>query len=381
MKSATKNYFRGASLMVGMIIGVGLFGVPYVIAKSGALIGLAYFVILSVIIVFNHLMYGETLLRTKGNCRLAGLAELYLGKWWKRATIVASTCGFYAVIIAYIILGGQFLYILISPFLGGILIIYQIIFFVIMAAILLIGLRTLVFSEFVMTVALILAMTVVIAVSATKINFSNLATLNMGEFFMPYGVILFSITGAAAVPEVLEIMSRNKRNAKSAICWGTILPIFLVICFSMAVLGATGAMTTKDAVSGLGQLFGNWILYVGAAFGLFAVATSFLPLALYAKEQFHFDFKINGFFSWALACLVPFAIFLFGTKDFVKIIGFSGAVFSGFEAFLVIWIYTRARRLGERQPEYAMRLPVAFLAVMGVIFLLGMIYEISLFFI
>lgn len=366
--------------MAGMIIGVGLFGVPYVIAKSGVLIGLGYFIILAAIIIANHLLYGETLLRTKGQHRLAGLTGIYLGKWWKRFAIVASSCGFYAVIIAYIILGGQFLHILLSPFFGGALIIYQIIFFAAMAGIILIGLRTILFSEFLMTGALFLIMILIIIVSSVKINFANFSGINIGEFFMPYGVILFSITGAAAVPEVLEALAREKKRAKSALFWGTIIPIFFIIVFSLTVLGVTGASTTKDAISGLGAVFGNWILYVGAAFGLFAVATSFLPLALYAKEQFHFDFKLNGALSWALACIVPFFIFLFGTKDFIKIIGFSGAVFSGFEAFLVIWIYSRAKKLGTRKPEYEIRLPFAFLVLMGVIFLLGMVYEISSFF-
>ncbi|MFH1193496.1 MAG: aromatic amino acid transport family protein [bacterium] len=380
MKLATKNYLRGISLMIGMIIGVGLFGVPFVIAKSGALIGLGYFLILSVIIIFNHLIYGETILRTKGQHRLAGLANIYLGKWWKRLSVVASTLGFYAVIIAYIILGGAFLHILLSPFFGGAVIVYQIAFFAIMAAIILIGLRTILFSEFLMTGALLLVIIFITAVAGVKINFSNFLNVNVGEFFTPYGVILFSITGAAAVPEVLEIMSRDKRGAKSVIFWGSFIPILLIALFAFVVVGVTGAATTKDAIAGLGTVFGNWILYVGAFFGLFAVATSFLPLALYAKKQFHLDFKVNGFLSWALACLVPFAIFLFGTKDFITIISFSGAVFSGFEAFLVIWIYSRARRLGERKPEYSVRLPLAFLALMGVMFILGMIYEVSSFF-
>ncbi len=367
--------------MAGMVIGVGLFGLPYVIAKSGALIGLVYFIILSVIIIFTHLIYGETLLRTKTKHRLAGLAELYLGKWWKRLTVVVSTLGFYAVIIAYIIVGGGFLHILLSPFFGGGLIIYQIVFFTAMAGIILVGLRTIIFSEVLMTGALVAVMAFLSALAAAKINFSNLAAFNAGEFFAPYGVILFSIMGAAAVPEVLEVLSRDKKDAKSAIFWGSLIPIVLIALFTFAVLGATGMAATKDAIGGLGAVFGDWIKYAGAVFGLFAVATSFLPLALYAKEQFHLDFKINGFVSWALACLVPFVVFLFGTKDFIKIIGFSGAVFGGYESFIMIWIYARARRNGLRKPEYEMRLPLAFLILIGVIFLLGMAYEVGTFFV
>jgi len=380
MKLSTKNYLRAISMMLGMAIGVGIFGVPYVIAKSGALIGAIYFLILGAIIILTHLAYGETILRTKGQHRLAGLAQIYLGKWWKRLAIAASMLGFYAVIIAYIIVGGQFLKFLLSPFFGGPLILYQIIFWAVMALIILAALRTIVFSEILMTFVLVGAMLFITILSLSKVNVLNFSGIGAAEFFTPYGVILFSITASAAVPEVLEIMGREKKRAKSAIFWGSFIAIALMAVFAFAVLGALGGSVSKESIESLGALFGNWILYVGALFGLFAVATSFLPLSLYAKEQFHFDFKFNGHLSWFLACVIPFLIFLLGTKDFIKIISFSGAVFSGFEGFLVVWIYRRAKKMGSRQPEYAMRLPFAILAIIGVIFLLGMVYEMRTFF-
>ena len=380
MKLSTKNYLRAISMLVGMAIGVGIFGVPYVIAKSGAAIGAVYFVILGAIVIFTHLIYGEAILRTKGQHRLAGLAQIYLGKWWKRLAITVSALGLYAVIIAYIIVGGQFLKILVSPFFGGALIFYQIIFWVAMALIILRGLRTIVFSELLLTVLLVGALLFITVLSLTKFNSLNFSGFDAKEFFVPYGIILFSITASAAVPEVLEVMGRDKKRAKSAIFWGSLISIALMAVFAFAVLGALGGSVSKESVESLGALFGSWVLYIGAFFGLFAVATSFLPLALYSKEQFKFDFKCNGALSWFLACGVPFLVFLLGTKDFIKIISFSGAVFSGFEAFLVIWIYSRAKKIGQRQPEYAIRLPLAILAIIGVIFLLGMAYEIKTFF-
>src|SRR3990167_10247385 len=168
MKLSTKNYLRAISMMLGMAIGVGIFGVPYVIAKSGALIGAIYFLILGAIIILTHLAYGETILRTKGQHRLAGLAQIYLGKWWKRLAIAASMLGFYAVIIAYIIVGRQFLKFLLSPFFGGPLILYQIIFWAVMALIILAAMRTIVFSEILMTFVLVGAMLFITILSLSK---------------------------------------------------------------------------------------------------------------------------------------------------------------------------------------------------------------------
>lgn len=380
MKEGTKKYFRAIAMMIGMAVGVGLFGVPYVLSKSGTLAGLIYFVILGVAVAIIHLIYGESILRTKGNHRLGGLAEIYLGKKWKAVAIIFSTAGFYAVIVAYIILGGEFLKNLLSPFLGGELIFYQAIFWAVMSAVILVGLRTVVFSELILTAVLIITMLGLMVVIWSRADFLNFSALGTKDYFLPYGVILFSIAAASAVPEVLEILNKEKKRAKGAILWGSIFSILLVALFSFAVLGATGATTSKDAVSGLSAIFGPWMLYAGSFFGLFAVATSFLPLSLYAKEQFNLDLKFNGYLSWALACVVPFLIFVFGTRDFIRVISFTGAVFSGFESFLLIWIYRRAKKTGARIPEYSLNLPFAVLTAVGVMFILGMIYEIRTFF-
>lgn len=362
--------------MSGMIIGVGLFGVPYVMAKAGALFGIGYFILLGAIIICTHLIYGEILLRTGNHHRLAGLARMYLGKFWGRVALIVSTLGFYAVMIAYIIMGGTFLWILLSPVLGGALFTYQFAFFAVMSLLVLVGFRAVVSSEIVMTAILLLCLGAIVLLGLPKINFVNYTTLHTANFFLPYGVILFSIGGAAAVPEVLEVMSRNRKNIKSAIFWGSLIPIALMAVFSLVILGVTGASTTKDAIGGLKDVMGGWFVYLGALFGLFGIATSFLPLAQYFKEQFILDFELNKHLAWVLACIVPFVIFFLGTRDFIAIISFSGAVFSGLEGFLVVRIYQRAKAIGRREPEYKVTLPIVILGLIMVLFLLGMAYEI-----
>lgn len=380
MKSTTKSYIRGVALLSGMIIGVGLFGVPYVITKAGALFGIGYFVLLGAIMICTHLIYGEILLRTGNHHRLAGLARMYLGKFWGRVALVVSTLGFYSVMIAYIIMGGTFLWILLSPILGGALFTYQFAFFAAMSLLVFVGLRILVSSEIVMTAILLLCLGAIVLLGLPKINFINYTTLHPANFFLPYGVILFAIGGAAAVPEVLEVMSRNRKNAKSAILWGSLIPIVLMAIFSLVIVGVTGASTTKDAIEGLKGVMGGWFIYLGALFGLFGIATSFLPLAQYFKEQFILDFELNRHLAWILACIVPFVIFFLGMRDFIKIISFSGAVFSGLEGFLIAWIYQRAKSAGRREPEYKVNLPIVILGLIMIVFLLGMAYEMWSFF-
>lgn len=363
-------------MMVGLIIGVGIFGVPFVLAQSGILIGIIYFLILGAIMTLNHLLFGEALLRTGVKHHLAGLANIYLNKKWEYIVVMVTVLGFYGALVAYIILGGQFLEILFGQFFGNGLFAYQVIFFMFMAFFVLVGLRLVAFTELLMTAFLLIAISIILVSGAPKINFSNFFHFDASKAFLPYGVILFSVAGAAAVPEIVEILSRSKKKIKSTIICGSIIPIVITLAFGLVVVGISGLGTTEDAIDGLGVALGEWVKFLGAAFGFFAVATSFLILALYIKEQFWFDLKMNKHLSWFLACFIPFFIFLLGSRDFISVISFTGAVFAGIEGILIIWIYTLARKKGERKPEYKIRVPFAILVLMGLIFIGGIIYEI-----
>ena len=366
--------------MIGTIIGVGIFAVPYVVAKSGVLISLSMFLVLGIILTLNHLMFGEVLLRTGVKHHLANLAEIYLGKKWEYFTVIITTFGFYGALVAYILLGGQFLQIVLSPFFNSGLLIYQIIFFAFMAFFVLVGLRLVAFSELLMSILLLLVMAIIVFAGIPKVNFSNFLQIDFGNMLLPYGVILFALTGAAAIPEIVEVMSRTKKKIKRAIISGSVVTIVLSVLFALIVVGVNGEMTTQDAIVGLGAVLGEWVMFLGAVFGLFAVATSFLILALYLKEQFWFDLKLNEHLSWGLACLVPFVIFLFGSKNFIEVIGFTGAVFAGLEGILIIWLFKVAKERGKRKPEYEIRLPFAILVLMVLIFLGGIVYETVMFF-
>ncbi|MBU4421453.1 hypothetical protein L6259_03910 [Candidatus Parcubacteria bacterium] len=376
MKTGTKNYIRGVGMMVGTIIGVGIFGVPYVLAQSGIIVGLFYFALLGTILTLNHLLFGEMLLRVKGKHHLAGLAGHFGNRSWEYFALLVTTFSFYGALIAYIILGGKFLEIVLTPFFGQGLFIYQMIFFSFMSFFVLVGVRLVAFSELFMSFLLLAVMAVIVGFGIPKINIANFFTFNLNQAFLPYGVILFSLAGAAAIPEMVEIMPREKKKLKSAIIVGTLIPLFLTLIFSLVVVGITGANTVQDAVEGLRASVGDWIVYLGAIFGLFAVATSFLAMALYLREQFWYDLKINKYISWLLACVIPLLIFLFGTRNFIQVVGFTGAVFSGLEGILIIWIYRLARKKGTREPEYKMRLPFAVLAIMMLVFILGIVYEV-----
>jgi tyrosine-specific transport protein len=362
--------------MIGTMIGVGIFGIPYVLSKSGFAIGIFYFLLLGFMVVAVNLFYGEIILRTKEKHRLVGYANHYLGKWGKGIVTISQIFGFYGALLAYIIIAGQFLYMLLSPIFGGTDFLYSLIFFGLGSLAILIGLAVIAEAEFVMSIFLLLTFLIILFSALPVINVNNFFTYNFNEFFLPYGVILFSLGSLSAVPEAYEVLKGRGQSFKKIIKWGTIIPIIVTFLFAFAVVGVVGPNVTEEALGGLRNILGLKLFVFGIFFGILAVVTSFLVLGLNLKNIYRYDWKINKYLAWILACFVPLVIFLWGSRDFIKVISITGGILGGLDGIVVCLIYLRAKKMGGRVPEYSLKFFKFLAYFVAFIFAIGIIYEI-----
>jgi len=367
-----KNFYKAVATLIGTVIGLGIFGVPYVVAKSGFLIGLVFLFILSLVALLLHLFYGEIVLRTPGKHRFVGYVEIYLGQWCKRLTTFTSIFVFYGALLAYIIVGGKLLAIIF----GGTDFVWSLVFFIVFSLAVFFGLRVIAQMEILMSLFLIIIVFFIFIKGWPAIKLANLTTLDWRYFFLPYGVTLWAAIGLTAIPEMKEIFKRNFQSFKKAIIWGTLLPAFLHFLFILTVVGVTGQHASSEAIQGLFEVLKNSTMIFGAIFGLLAVATSFLVLGLALKKIFWYDYKINRHLSWALACFIPLIAYLVQLRDFILVIGFLGATLCGLNAILLVLIYQRAKKTGQRQPEYSLKIPPVITYGLILILGLGIIYQI-----
>jgi len=374
-KSARGNFFYAIAVLVGMIVGAGVFGIPYVVAQAGLAVGLFYLVLLGGAVMLVHLFYGEVVLRTNQEHRLIGYAAKYLGDRAKKLATLTVLFEYYGSLLAYIIIGGNFLRIIFGRFFVNNEVFWASIFFVAGAVLIFCGMKTVVKNELFLTGLLLLAMAVVLFSGLPQIDLANFKTGNFNKFFLPYGVILFSLAGSVAIPEVRRVMRGQEKKIKKAIIWGTLIPIVLYVFFALVVVGVTGSGTTEEAIDGLAPYLGEWIVSLGAIFGVLAVFTSFLVLGLGLKEVFHDDYKMKKTAAFCLALLVPFLVYLAGFKSFIFIIGLLGALASGFDGILTILIYFKAKKAGDRQPEYQIKTGVFWGWLLVFLFSLGILYE------
>jgi len=207
------------------------------------------------------------------------------------------------------------------------------------------------------------------------VNINNLNSFNPGSFFLPYGVILFAFLGAVSIPEMKEELKENKAYMKKAIIIGCSIPLVVYIIFAFIVVGVTGINTTDGAILGLGNAIGYEMLVFGTLFGIITMMSSFLILAFSLKEMFEYDYKIDKFSSWFLTCSVPLVIFMLGVKSFVKTIGVAGSVSGGLMGILIVLMYIKAKKLGERKPEYSIKKNSIISWILILLFVFGIIYE------
>lgn len=374
-----KKIYYAIFTLTSAIIGAGIFSLPYVAMKAGILVMAGYLVLLSAVIMMLHLLYGEVVLRTGGNHRFVGYSEIYLGIWGKRISTFSIIVGTYATLLIYIILGGEFLTIIFGKLLSGSPFSWSIVFFLFSVIFIARGLKVVSKIELFLSSFLITAILFFLTKGIFSINFSNYgAVMDLREIFLPYGVLLFALGGFSVIPDITEILGKNKTQLKKAILAGTLIPAVVYFLFFTVILGVSGSKTSQEAISGLAPFYGTNIMIFGALIGFLAVATSFLAYGINLKKTFEYDYKVSGIWSFILALAIPFLIFLSGFDNFIRVIGFSGAVMGGIDGVLIILMYQKADRggAGTRKPEYDIITSKWLEYLLIAVFVLGIIYAV-----
>lgn len=349
-----KSFILAVASLMGTIIGAGVFGIPYVMAKSGVLSCFFYFLILGGTVFLLHLFFGEIVLRTKGKHRLVGYVEKYLGKKAKILVAFSTIVGTIGALLAYVILGGKFLKIIIplpiSPFYFSLILWALLSFFVFL------GIKSIAPLELLMNIGFFAVIILIFILSFPEIKASNFTLINPKYIFLPFGVLLFSLIGWNAVPEVEGILQK-KGNLKKVIVAGMVISLCFYFLFGLVISGVMGTDTTEEAFRGLLPLLGRKIMILGGIFGVLAISTSFLILGSYLKNTLKFDYHVPSQLSFFVACFTPLLLFLAGIREFIQVIGVVGTLVGLIEGTTIALIYKKAKRQGDKTPEYKLKIP------------------------
>lgn len=360
--------FRAIATLMGAVIGAGIFGIPFVVAKIGFIPGVIYLLVLGGLVLFLNLIYGEVILRTPGDHQLTGYAEIYLGKWGKSLATLAVFITAYGALLAYLIKVGEFLA-LIFAFPQATL--FSLLFFILANAAVFFGLKSVSFLTGILVVLLLSLIGLIAILGGGKIDLTNFSGSDFSFLFLPYGVILFAFFGSSVIPEMEEILRKEPQNLKKAIVIGSLIPLLVYLLFATVVVGICGSLTSDDAIAGLVRFLPGWIVNLGAVLGVLTMSSSYLVLGYVLREVWFRDFHLSKILAFFLACLPLLILFLLGAKSFISVLSITGSLMGGLTGILIILIYLQAKNKGEREPAYSLRIPFFLIPILVFIFLLG----------
>jgi len=374
MVGETKSFYYATAAMVGIMVGVGVFGVPFSFAKAGFLVGFLFLLLIGFLTLVVNMMFGEVVLRTEKRHQIVGYTNLYLGPVWKKVMFLATVLSIYGAMLAYIIISGDFLSNVLSPFFYLSSTAYSYFFALILSLLLLTGLKRVSVVEFVLTLLFMFIVLFVFGFGITNINLENLKTINLEFWFLPYGVLLFAFAGMSSLPIQREILRGAEHKLKKSILWAVLMVGILYTIFAFTVVGVSGDITSPDAITGLFDFLGGKIVVLGSIFGVLAVGTSFLMLGSVMDEVFRWDYGLKKGWAWLLTVIPPLLLFTIGLRTFIDVISLVGSLAVGLILLVLIFMYMVAKTKGDREPEYNLSIPKWFLCSMAGLFLAGIVY-------
>lgn len=331
-------------MLVGAVVGVGMFGIPFAFVQSGFWVGMIYLIVLGFVSITLAMMYAEVTIQIPGRHRMYGYVRKYFGKRWGTFASVVVIGATWGGLIAYILVGGDFVYALASPFFGGTVFMYQLGF---LCVGFLLALRGLAFVARVETYLVALLVLVILGIAGRgvlDVDILNYYIHPGVDLLLPYGIVLFALGGMNVVPELKDMLGRNSKKLRSVVPIGYLVIIAIYAIFATVVVGVTGTGTTPEAIVGLSQALGPWVLVAGNVMGLLAVITSFILMSVQMQDMLEFDFGATRVLAWFATVSVPLGIFLLGARDFIQVMNFTGAVFGGCLGILIVMMYLRVRK-------------------------------------
>ncbi len=363
----------GVSILAGTIIGAGLFSLPYIATTVGLPVLIIYLIVLGAVSLAVHYFLAEICLKTPDYLRLPGFAKHHLGSTAQKIAYFSGITGLLGAVLAYLILGGEFLTLLLEPRIGGSNLHYTFIYFAISSAFIYFGIKAISKVELWGIAVFVVVLVATFFYGFESVSMENLLFIREGKFdiFLPYGPILFALGGLALIPEIEEMLKKGKeRNLIFKIIpIGLIFSVIVSLFFVVTILGISGENTTRESLAGLELSLGNGVASLMLVFGLLVIFTSIIAIGLTVKKILWYDLKLPEKLAWAISCFVPLALFIAGVKDFIVVIGVVGAVMIAVDTILILLMYEKIKGKKVRFFTYPLMLA----------FIIGILYELIYF--
>jgi len=370
-KNFFKNYVLPVATLSSSIIGVGFLSLPYVALKVGLWVMVFYFVVLTALMMFLHIIVGKISLKTPDFKRWPGFVGFYLGAIPKQIMMVLIIFGVMGVMLVYLIIGSQFLSVVLAPLLGSNMLTYVLLYFAVASLFIYLGVKAISRVDFLALLLLLAILLLIVFKGLPHISIQNLNIFPQEGFkahwFLPYGALLFSLWGAAFIPEVEEMVRGKKKSLRGIIIASTLITAVFYFLFTFLILSITGSGTTESALVGLESYLGGGVMAVALCMGVITTFIAFIAEGLLLKKIFMYDMGIKHFPAFVFTCFTPLILFLIGINSFIPLISFIGGVLLSIDGILILLMY---RKVGGKN---------FIIYPLVIFFILGIAYELFYF--
>lgn len=347
VKKFDKDFWLALALLVGTIVGVGMFSLPYIALQTSFLTVVFYFLIISGGVILIHHFYAEIGVHSQTNHHLPGYAEIYIGRWAKHLTLASESIGLFGAQLAYLLVGGSFLARIFQLAETAFEPLFVGLFFIFGAILIWRGIKSVVKTEFIMICILAL---LVIAFFIYSLFQANVSPLDIGwgqHPWLPYGAVIFSLWGLAAVPELNTIFHQREQKINKVILWGIIISGLIYLLFIWSVLSLSGTQTSPESLAGLLLFIPPHVVKLALVFGVITTFTSFLAIGLALKRMFYEDYNLSDKVSFFVAMTVPLMLYIIGFDSFLKAISISGSIGLTISGAMIYLIYFKIKKISQ----------------------------------
>lgn len=344
---------EASGIIMGAGVGGGVMAVPFLAAQTGLITFVPIVLAGYALNLLLNLMLTEVLFRDGRDLQIVELIRTYVfrGKIGEVAAWIFFTVlgiSFIASLTAYVSGAG----LVISDFTGISLIIARLSVYGLSAAIVFFGLKSVGRTEKISLFVMLLFIALIVAGTAGSWSFSDetvrVPSGRWKEHLALYGVVLYSLNSAFAVPQAVKGLGRNSSQTIRAIVTGTSLNAALVIIVTLVAIGVSRPVTAV-AVVGIGLATNQFISIAGSLFVVFAMLTTYWSVSLALSDIVSQRFGIGARTSWLIATAPTLVLILFGLFEFVEYLQIAGGIVALILIYVTVPMYRRARREGAIQ--------------------------------
>lgn len=341
-----KITLRQFSLLVGTTIGAGIFALPYSFARLGLSWGLLAFCLALICVLGINSLYALIIVKTNGGRHeLVGFSHLYLGDFGKLLSIVLLAVLADSALLAYSVLGGKFLGILLGK--EELFFTLGIYYLIVLAVLILAGVKFLSKIDVFLVLSTIAIIAYLSLGGLPYWHVSNILSLspisfNLKVLIESFGIDLFALSGFMIIPEMMSL-GRTKKSSFKMVWLATLFVAVIYLVFVFTVVGLSGNKTSADALSGLWNTLPQPMIKLMYLLGIFTSGSAFLGLGSVLFNSYQEDLKISRSWAWFLVIYPPLFFYLFGQPTFAAVVGYSGFVSTFFLVFILALIFVKIK--------------------------------------